>query len=272
MIGQTFTSPSLECRAVARNTGRSGLRARPFAAGLLAFALLACSIVTAVGQEEEAGTNERAGEPTRPELSLGRNEDHDYDPPAPGSYELPVIGPAADGEVLDSEGEIHRLREVMDGKITVLSFIYTRCADPRACPYASGALYSIHGISKQDAAIAENLHLLTFSFDPEHDTPQVMADYGSGLHPKDIGAEWSFLTTRSSADLQPILEAYGQRVDRKRDPYDPLGPFYHVLRAYLIDRRGMIRNIYSFEMLDPRIVLADVRTLLLEEEAAPTGK
>lgn len=190
---------------------------------------------------------------------------YDYDPPAPGTYELPPIKAAGDGLVLGTDGKSYRLLDLMRGRITVLSFIYTRCRDPRACPFASGVLYEIHKASKSDPAIADNLQLLTFSFDPDHDTPTVMADYGASLRSDGEGCEWRFLTTRGVKELEPILESYGQRVDRKRNPNDPLGPFYHLVRVFLIDRRGMIRNIYSFGFLDPRLLLADIRTLLLEE-------
>ena len=43
------------------------------------------------------------------------------------------------------------------------------------------------------------------------------------------------------------------------------GPFTHQLRVYLIDSARRIRNIYSLGFLDPRLVVGDVRTLLLEE-------
>jgi hypothetical protein len=46
---------------------------------------------------------------------------------------------------------------------------------------------------------------------------------------------------------------------------DSRGPLYHVLRVFLIDREGRIRDIHSSATLDPRLVLADVKTLLLEE-------
>jgi len=39
----------------------------------------------------------------------------------------------------------------------------------------------------------------------------------------------------------------------------------HTLRVFLIDREGQIRNIYSSGTLDVRLVLADVKTLMLEE-------
>ena len=48
------------------------------------------------------------------------------------------------------------------------------------------------------------------------------------------------------------------------------GPAYHPLRVFLIDRDRRIRNIYSSGTLDLRLVLADVRTLMME--SAPAGK
>ncbi|MFO7655135.1 MAG: SCO family protein [Candidatus Krumholzibacteriia bacterium] len=203
----------------------------------------------------------------RPELALGRTEVYDYDPPVPGTYTLPVIEPAGDGEVLVADRGRRQLRDVLAGRISLVSFIYTSCADPRACPLATGVLYRIHKLSARDARLTDSLRLVTFSFDPETDTPSVMARYGRGLAPDGQGAEWLFLTTAGQEQLAPILASYGQRVDRKKDPADPTGALYHVLRVYLVDRAGNIRNIYSFGQLDPRLVLADVRTLLLEEEA-----
>ena len=54
-------------------------------------------------------------------------------------------------------------------------------------------------------------------------------------------------------------------MDKKQNPLDPTGPLNHTLRVFLIDRAGNIRNIYSSGTLDPRLVLADVRTLMMEK-------
>ena len=202
----------------------------------------------------------------RPELDLGRTQEYDYDPPKPGSYRLPELKPAGDGSVLHLNGQPGKLREILKDRIAVLSFIYTRCADPRGCPYATGVLYKVHSVSEQDPVIAKNLRLVTFSFDPEHDTPNILNEYTQALQ-KPTGADWRFLTTAGKKDLEPILKSYGQQIDRKKDPKDSLGPYSHLLRVYLIDRRGIIRNIYSAGMLDPRLVVTDVRTLLLEDKA-----
>ena len=51
----------------------------------------------------------------------------------------------------------------------------------------------------------------------------------------------------------------------KKNPNDPTGPLNHILRVFLIDRDGNIRNMYSSGTLDVRLVLADVKTLLAEQ-------
>jgi len=102
------------------------------------------------------------------------------------------------------------------------------------------------------------------SFDPRRDTPETMRDYGqSVLEDEDRAAkmEWAFLTTASGAELSPILDAYGQAIGIAGDPET----IKHVLRVYLIDRRGRVRNVYGLGFLDPRLLLADVETLLMEE-------
>ena len=195
---------------------------------------------------------------------LPRYDGHEYEAPEPGSYTLPIVKVAANGEVLNSKGETLRLREFTQGRVTVMSFIYTRCAAAKACPMATGVLMQLRRLSAKDPALAKNLRLVSMSFDPGGDTPQRMAGYANLMRGENPGSEWHFLTTQSQTQLRPILEAYGQAVDRKANPADPTGPLNHTLRVFLIDRAGNIRNIYSSGTLDVRLVLADVKTLLLE--------
>ena len=197
-----------------------------------------------------------------------RTDDHDYEPPAPGSYALSVVKAAADGEVLDSRGQPLRLHELTRGRVTVLSFIYTRCAAAKACPMATGVLMKLHRLSAEDAALAKGMRLVSMSFDPANDTPERMFAYAALAADRATAAPWHFITARSQVQLQPILDAYGQAVDKKKNPFDPAGPLNHTLRVFLIDQAGNIRNIYSSGTLDVRLVLADVRTLQMES----TGK
>ena len=194
-----------------------------------------------------------------------RDSDYDYDPPAAGSYSLPVIKPSADGALLDSNNKSVKLRDLTRGRITLLSFIYTRCAAPKACPYATGVFNQLHDLSVDDETLAKNMRLVSLSFDPEYDTPQRLAAYSDNVRDQKSGCEWSFATAKSRAELETILAAYDQAVDNRQNPADPQGPLYHTLRVFLIDWEGRIRNIYSSGTLDPRLVVADVKTLLLEE-------
>lgn len=234
-----------------------------------AFGLVLAAAAAGTGPVRADDNEEKAvfTPPLRPELAIGRSDEYDYDPPVPGTYALPPLMGAGDGRILASEGKTQELHDILKGRISVLSFIYTRCADPTACPYATGALWEIHRVTRKDTELAESMQLITFSFDPEHDTPTVMENYGKGLRAGGTGADWLFLTTEDREQLTPILDAYRVRVDRKKNPDDPLGPLNHLLRVFLIDREAQVRNIYSFGLLDPRLVVTDVRTLLLEEQS-----
>ena len=196
---------------------------------------------------------------------LSRTADHDYDAPVAGSYKLPIVKQAADGEVLDSQGRPLRLSELTHGRLTVMSFIYTRCAAAKACPMATGVLMELHRLSAEDEALAKHMRLVSISFDPSADTPARMAAYSALAGSSKSAAQWRFITTASQDKLKPIIDAYGQEVDRKKNPNDPTGPLNHILRVFLIDRDGNIRNIYSSGTLDVRLVLADVKTLLAEQ-------
>ena len=196
---------------------------------------------------------------------LPRDSDYDYEPPVPGSYSLPVVKAAAGGAIFDSNGKPLNLRDLTRGRITILSFIYTRCAAMKACPYAAGVLNQLHLLSVDDPTLAKNMRLVSMSFDPDYDTPQRLAAYSEKFLEEKSGCEWRFATAKSTAELESILVAYGQAVDKRANTSDPQGPLYDILRVFLIDREGRIRNIYSSGTLDPRLIVADVKTLLLEQ-------
>ena len=186
--------------------------------------------------------------------------------PAPGSYSLPPIKAAGDGRVLDEDGREQALRQLLLGRTSVVAFIYTRCGD--LCPAASLDMSQLQDLAAKDRRVSRRMRLVTMSFDPEHDTPQTMRDYAAQFRSAAAAApEWLFLTAPDRAALAPVLAAYNQAVDAKADPASAGGPLSHVFRAFLIDRAGQVRNIYSLDFFDPKLVLNDVRSLLLEEDA-----
>jgi protein SCO1 len=183
--------------------------------------------------------------------------------PQPGSYRLPPIRAAAGGLVRLEDGSAADLSALLHGRITVFSFIYTRCPD--LCPVATLRLADLHELASEDAAVADRLQLVSMSFDPAHDTPEVMAEYGAIWRTRETDRPlWHFVTAPDAAHLLPILAAYDQAVAPLPVAGAPEPGLAHVLRVYLVDAGGMVRNIYSLDFLDPRLVLGDVRTLLLE--------
>jgi len=189
-----------------------------------------------------------------------------FEPPEAGSYALPPLGSAGDGDVLDEEGRATTLYRVFGERTVLLSFIYANCSDVNGCPLATAVLHRVQRRLAADPAMAAHLRLVSLSFDPRRDTPAVMSKYGSSL--VGGGLEWRFLTTASPEALAPILRAYGQSVVVERDADgNELGTLSHILRVFLIDPERRIRNIYSVSFLHADTLAADVRTVLLEEGA-----
>lgn len=193
-----------------------------------------------------------------------------FDAPAAGSYSLPVIDQAAGGEVLNSDGKAQNLDELLGEKVTLLSFIYRTCDDVNGCPLSTMVLYTTgNEIAKQDD-LQDKLRILTMSFDPQFDTPEVMKEFKESLSSDDL-IDWRFLTGASEQKIQPILDAYQQSVVRDANSdSEGRNKFSHILRVYLIDQQKRIRNIYSLSFLHPDILINDVKTLILESQQAQT--
>ncbi len=190
----------------------------------------------------------------------------DFTPPAPGSYQLQRIMPVPEGTVLDLDGEAKSLRTFTRDKITLLSFIYTSCADPEGCPLA----YQTFGDLKQHIVarpeFTDKLRFVSLSFDPLRDTPETMQHYG-GSHVRDReGLPWFFLTTPSPAALKPMVEGFGQDVQVvvDKETGETSQELSHVLKVFLIDAHGDVREIYTTSFLLPQVVMNDIETLLLE--------
>ena len=187
----------------------------------------------------------------------------EFVPPAPGSYLLPAMGFAADGDVLDNKGNSTRLHTFIGDKPTVLSFIFTTCSDVNGCPLATHVMRGVQKTVQANPETADRVRLISLSFDPEFDTPEVIDAYGEQFRAK--GFDWQFLTTRGAEALDPILNSYGQWVIRDYDSEGQyLGTMSHILRVFLIDKDRQIRNIYSTSFLHADTVANDVRSLLLE--------
>ena len=184
------------------------------------------------------------------------------------AYNLPVIAPASDGVVVDSHNQSHQLVNLMGDKLVLLSFIYASCSDVNGCPLATRTLQNLGRALQNQPELAAKLRILTLSFNPIHDTPERMAAYGSGLNA--TGLDWQFLTTRSEQQLQPIVDAYQQSLQKIYDANGQFtGNYAHLLRVYLIDSQQQIRNIYSVDFLNVENLLSDIQVLLAPAVDSP---
>lgn len=190
-------------------------------------------------------------------------------PPAPGSYRLERILRAPDGIVLESDGSVRRLAEFTTGKVTLFSFIYTYCTDARGCPLAYATLHSLKRTIEATPALRGKVRFVSMSFDPEYDTPVAMRSYGGQEARDRRGLAWHFLTTRNGRELAPLLDGFGQDVSVANPPPGSRIPVLsHMLKVYLLDARGDVREIYSTSFLHPAVLLNDIRTLLQEPARA----
>jgi protein SCO1 len=189
----------------------------------------------------------------------------DFEPPAAGTYTLHRILTAPDGEVLDLEGRPRRLHDLTRGRITLLGLVYTTCVDPDGCPLALRVFDDVRRTVTAEPRLHGKVQLVTLSFDPVRDRPAAMRAY-AGTRAATHAVPWHFLTTRSPAALAPLVSGFGQDVRSASGGADGRAgrALSHVLKVFLIDPTGGVREIYTSTFLHPRTVLNDIDTLLLD--------
>jgi cytochrome c peroxidase len=193
----------------------------------------------------------------------------EYEPPAPGSYELPVIDTVGEHPVVDVDGRRSGLLALKRGRVAVVAFVYSTCVEALGCPVSMAVLQRLDRELAADPALAGAVTLITVSFDPERDTAPRMATL-RGLHKP--ASDWRFVTTRSQDELKPLLDDFDQRVDKLRFADGTWSGLYrHVLKVFLLDRENRVRNVYSTGFLHAALVLNDVRTVLMESARRPAG-
>jgi protein SCO1 len=129
------------------------------------------------------------------------------------------------------------------GKVLVLNFIYTRCALPQFCLRVSNNFGVLQKRFQKE--LGKDVVLLTMTFDPQRDTPEVLAEYASQW--KADPKTWHFLTG-PVADVRKVCALFGVEY------FPDEGLMNHSLRTAVIDRRGTLvasieGNTYSPEQL-----------------------
>lgn len=122
-----------------------------------------------------------------------------------------------------------------EGRALAVTFIFTRCPYPDFCPRMNSNFQRVQKILKEDDSF-QNWQLLSISFDPDYDTPDVLAQYASYFKP-DFN-HWAFATGKL-IDIDALTEQFGLTFFRD------LGTFNinHNLRTVVVDPKRVIRSI-----------------------------
>jgi len=68
------------------------------------------------------------------------------------------------------------------------------------------------------------------------------------------------------SELVPLLDDFGQDVRVENDGRGrPMRTINHMLKLFLIDRHGIVREIYALDYLHPAMMVNDIETLLIED-------
>jgi protein SCO1/2 len=160
-----------------------------------------------------------------------------------GSAPLPEEAPsripaAANVQVLQPGDEVPPSPLLAaDGRAIALTFIYTRCPLPQYCPLLDRRFAELQKLVADDPATRGRVRLLSVSFDPGHDSHEVLA-----AHAKTLGADprvWTFATAPVET-VDRFAAEFGVNVIREKD-----GTITHNLRTAIIDPSGRVVAIHD---------------------------
>jgi protein SCO1/2 len=130
-------------------------------------------------------------------------------------------------------------REDLLGRPWVASFVFTRCTGP--CPMIVGTLRKLQARLEDGGA-----RIVTFSVDPEWDTPEVLRQYAAehGADPR----RWLFLTGEEKSIHALIQKSFLSAVERAPAGEAPIGQqVTHRTQLVAVDKKGRVRGFYAGE-------------------------
>jgi protein SCO1/2 len=145
-----------------------------------------------------------------------------------------------------------------EGKIVVMSFIYTHCPD--ICPLTTNNMQRLQDTLSMDGI--KDVQFVTLTFDPNRDTPHVLKEYAAirGINFKD----WDFLSG-SKANTDSVLYSIDVRYFPGDSSYTKDGQliYYitHIDKSVLIDQNGKVRGTYGGSQLDFGRIVEDIKSL-----------
>ena len=166
---------------------------------------------------------------------------HAAQPPAAGpkAFHMPSPGEEVPDFAFTNQDVKRASLKQFRGKTLMITFIYTRCPFPDFCPRMSSNFAEIYKQLGSNPSLADT-QLLSISFDPEHDTPKVLRNYGFSLaHTRDatMFRRWEFAVPKS-ADLPKIADFFALTVKSEG------GQITHNLSTTVIGPDGKLVRWY----------------------------
>ena len=171
-------------------------------------------------------------------------------------YHVPKAGDKVpDFTFVNQNDRTIHLEQYQD-KVVLLTFIYTRCQLADFCPRMSQNFADIEKALASNPALYARTHLLTISFDPEHDTPKILRRYGEAYVGKNAPAKlfhWDFAAP-SLKELPAVTQFFNVGIT----PGDS-NSLTHSLSTVLIGKDGKIAAWYPSNDWKPADVLAEMK-------------
>ncbi|WP_420237686.1 SCO family protein [Telmatobacter bradus] len=124
-------------------------------------------------------------------------------------HQLMVGETVPDLPLVNEDGKTIHLNDYR-GKALLVTFIYTRCPMPTACPLISSKFARVNNALETDPKAYAASHLISISLDPAYDTPPVLRQYGLAYlddNPSEF-THWEFADTTPD-DLKKLAQAFG---------------------------------------------------------------
>ena len=157
--------------------------------------------------------------------------------------------------LVDQDGAAFQLADLR-GRAVALSFVYTRCPLPDYCPLMMRNFERAEALLVAEPALAARTHLVTVSFDPQHDTPPVLRRFGAAFQQTRAPfAHWTLATGKQDA-----IRALGRALELEY--VEENRSFTHNLRTAVLGPDGRLRRLLRGNAWQPEELVAELRKAL----------
>ncbi len=170
--------------------------------------------------------------------------------------------PAPDFQLINQFGQVTSLAQ-LKGKVVVLTFLYTHCAD--LCPLYENKIGQ--AVTELGSPAGDEVVLVAVTVDPERETVEAVREHTSKLpfdmlyltgEPEQVKDVWD------SYDIYVEKEEGGPVIKHGHPEHEGYGVI-HSMKAVLIDREGFIRAELFGRDWEPEELAEKIKLLLAEK-------